>query len=195
MAKRKIKTFRHSLHQPPGVYLLVGLGAILLAVALTALTGMAQAKSYDKSPASCSGWTNCANALADGGKQATAAINAQTTNSEVIFSNYGFSIPGNNKINSVVVNFDGWGSNSAARMDLRVSNNGGKVWGPAHTLLGSKTNAIKVDVTDDLSWSGTRLGNTYLRVKVDCYSNDGTRTSCNLDWIPIKVSYAGPFGR
>lgn len=192
MAKKQIKTFRHSLHQPPGVYLLVGLGAILLAVALTAFTGMTQATDYRKSPASCSGWTNCDNALADGGSLATAAINAKVVSSEAIFSNYGFSINDRAKINSVVVSLDGWGSNSAARMDLSVSNNGGRTWGQAHTLLGSKNQAIKVDVTNDVLWTATRLGNTYLKTKVVCYSNDGSRTSCNLDWLPVKVTYKAP---
>lgn len=184
----KIKTFRHSLHQPPGLYLLVGIGAILLAVALTAFTSVANALEVSKSPTVCSGWTNCGDAKADGGKAATAAINGRE-HKVANFTSYGFSIANNSIINNVTVSFDGWGSNSVARMDVKVSDNGKRAWGPAHTLLGSKNTAISVDVTGDRSWSGTRLGNTYFAVSVDCYSNDGTRTTCNLDWIPVKVSY------
>ena len=195
MAKKQIKTFRHSLHQPPGVYLLVGIGAILLAVALVAFTGMVKATESAKSPIACTGWTNCANALADGGKVASLTVpnNAKYQNKSV-YSKYGFSFLNSTRIDGVVISLDGWGSNANARFDVSVSNNNGISWGPEHTVLGSKKVAIAVDVTNDMGvWSGTRLGNSYFKVQVRCYTSDRvTQTTCNLDWVPVKVTYAVP---
>lgn len=199
MAKKQIKTFRHSLHQPPGVYLLIGIGAILLAVALVAFTGMVKATESAKSPTVCIGWTNCANALADGGKAASLTVplplNSKYINKST-YSNYGYSISNASRIDSVVVALDGWGSNANARFLVKVSDNGGITWGQGHTVLGSQRFPINIDVSQDRRWSGTRLGNKYFKIQVSCYSDDGvTLTTCNLDWIPVKVTYAAPLIR
>lgn len=191
MAK-KTKTFRHSLHQPPGIYLLIGIGAVLLAVAFASFTGIAKAGDVSRSPAACTAGAsaNCRNALADGGSNAV--INAPNKTNVSTYYRYGFSINNNtNRIDGVAVLLDGTASDANTVFWVSVSNDNGRTWGPEHETAGNANGQVNIDVTGDKVWTGTRLGNSYFRVRVKCVRtvSDGRTSNCRLDWLPVRVLY------
>lgn len=50
-----------------------------------------------------------------------------------------------------------------------------------------------IDVTNDLSWTPSKLNNTNFRVNVTCFkSGGGLSSKCMLDWLPVNVTYT-PF--
>ena len=143
------------------------------------------------SPSLCSGqWTNCSNAFADNTNSATATATS-SANKTGTWQNYGFSIPNSAQINSVIVRADFFASKTTGFIDVRVSGNGGVSYGPAHVLGGNTAEqTFTIDVTNDISWTPAKLNDTNFRVQVICFKQgSGPNPTCNLDWIPVNVTY------
>ncbi len=179
----------------PKAAMLFGIGLVLGVLASTFVylgspTGLPVVESeVTRSPAACSGaWSGCSEANRNGGKEATATV-TNNQNKNGTWQRYGFAINNNSVITGVTVSVDASGSTNAARMGVRASQDNGRSWGPLHIVTPDQNAATLIDVTGDRIWTGTRLGNNYFKVQATCYSNDGTRTTCRLDWLPVAVEY------
>lgn len=160
---------------------------MFLAVAVLAV-------SVNNSPTACSGkWTNCSNAFSDNTNRATASASS-SANKTGTWNNYGFSIPNSATIDSVKVRADFFASNVRGYINVRVSGDGGVIFGPSHVVGGNRAEqTFSIDVTNDVAWTQGKLNNTNLRVNVTCFKQgSGSNPTCRLDWIPVNVSYT-PF--
>ena len=143
------------------------------------------------SPSACSGqWTSCSNAFSDNTNSATASVSG-TANKSGIWNDYGFSLSSSDQINKVVVRADFFASKTSGYIVVRVSGDGGLTYGPSHTVGGNTAEqSFFIDVTNDLSWAPSKLNNSNLRVNVTCSKiGGGANPTCNLDWIPVNVTY------
>jgi hypothetical protein len=167
--------------------------SVFLAVALATAVVAALISS---SPAGCSGeWAACSNAFANDANRATAAVTA-TSNKSGIWNNYTFtSIPAGSAITGVVVRSDFFASKASGYLAVRVSADGGATYGPVHTLGGNTAEkTFQINVTTDFAWTLDNLNRTNLRVNATCFKNgSGQNPTCNLDWIPVNVTYDAPF--
>ena len=144
-------------------------------------------------PLACSGqWTNCSQADTNDSNRSTsvASNNSQKTG---VWNNYGFALPSTATIHWVTVLATFYASNSNGFIEVRVSTDGGVTYGPAHTVGGNTSDqTFLIDVTTDAAWTPTLLNNSNLRVQVKSFkqgSSSGNPT-CNLGWVPVKVSYS-----
>ena len=162
--------------------------------AILAFAVLAVVSSF-KSPTLCQGqWTSCANANADDANRATAAVTA-TTNKTGIWNNYGFSIGNGAIISNVTVRADFFASNTRGFIKVIVSGDNGSTYGSSHTVGGNTAEqTFIIDVFNDLSWTPAMLNNGKLVVNVTCFKSPtgGTNPTCNLDWVPVNVTYT-PF--
>jgi VCBS repeat-containing protein len=169
---------------------------VLVIMMLLVLSITASADLVGKSPVTCSGaasaWTNCGNAFGNNVNQSTASVSA-SVNRTSQWRDYGFSIANSATIDSVVVRADYFGSSASnARINVKVSTDGGSTWGPNHVIGNTTTErSYFINVTGDFSWTAAKLNNSNLRVNVTCFRLAGNPT-CNLDWIPVNVTYT-PF--
>ena len=162
----------------------------LVFIVLISTFAVLAAESFN-SPSSCSGqWTNCNNAFADNANRATATATS-TSDKSGIWYNYGFSIPASAVIDNVVIRSDFFASNIRGYIDVKVSGDGGNTFGPSHVVGGNTAEqTFLVDVTNDLSWTSSKLDNANFRINVRCFKNgSGSNPKCNLDWIPVNVTY------
>ena len=161
---------------------------------LSILAVMVYAVLTSSSPTACSGqWTSCTNAFTIEPSRATAFVTGSTTKSG-IWNNYGFSIPSSATIDSVKVRVDFFASKFRGFIKVMVSGDNGITYGPAHIVGGNTVEqTFNIDVTSDLSWTPAKLSNANFRVNVTCFkSGSGTNPTCNLDWLPVNVTYT-PF--
>jgi PKD repeat protein len=145
----------------------------------------------ERSPTVCSGeWTSCSNAFADDSNRATAAVTG-TTNKSGIWRDYNISIPSDAAIDQVRVRIDFFASKTNGYVGVRVSPDGGATWSPQYSSGGvTKENTVFFDFTNDISWTAEKLNNTNFRVNATCFKvGSGANPTCNLDWIPVNVSY------
>ena len=145
----------------------------------------------NNSPTACSGqWTSCTNAFGNDLSRAIASVTSNS-NKTGAWNNYGFSIPNSASINNVIVRTDFFASNVRGYINVRVSGDGGNIFGPSHVVGGNTVEqTYLIDVTNDLGWSGSKLNNTNFRVNVTCFKkSSGSNPTCNLDWAPVNVTY------
>ncbi|MEK6964447.1 MAG: hypothetical protein AABX70_08565 [Nanoarchaeota archaeon] len=164
---------------------------VILFTTLLFLSALALAALSLKSPSKCQGqWNNCANAFSDNTLRATASVTANN-NKTGNWTNYSFSIPSTARINTVKVRADFFANNPRGYMDVRVTGNGGASFGPIHTIGGNTAEQTYwIDVTSDYSWTPAMLNNNNLRVSTKCFKQgSGSNPTCNLDWIPVEVTY------
>ncbi len=165
---------------------LFSLGGLLIILATVVL-----AASLSNSPSACSGqWTNCSNAFGDNSNRATASVTA-SANKSGIWNNYGFSVADSASIDQVVIRADFFASKTNGYINVRVSGDGGATFGPSHVVGGNTAEqTFNIDVTNDLAWTSSKLNNSNLRVNVTCFKQgSGSNPTCNLDWLPINVTY------
>ncbi len=171
-----------------GRYVCFGVFSVIIFLSLVfALT-------INNNPGSCNGqWTSCSNAFADNVNKATASVTG-SVNKSGIWNNYGFLINDSSKIDSVRVRADFFASKMSGRANVRVSGDGGLTYGPSHIIGGNTAEqTFWINVTNDLSWIGSKLSNGNLKVNVTCFkSGSGGNPTCNLDYVPVEVLYA-PF--
>jgi PKD repeat protein len=167
-----------------------------LVLAITALLLLAVpvlATLLSNSPTACSGqWTSCTNAFANDANRATASVSA-TANKTGIWNNYGFNIPSSASIDSVLVRADFFASQTSGYINIRTSNNGGAALGPSHVVGGNTAEqTFWVDVTNDFAWTSAMLNSGNLVTNVTCFRQGSKNPTCNLDWLPVNVTYT-PF--
>ncbi|MBI3413105.1 MAG: hypothetical protein HY051_03430 [Candidatus Aenigmarchaeota archaeon] len=79
-------------------------------------------------------------------------------------------------------------------LDIRISGDGGKTYGPSHIIrgtLGEKTYLI--NVTDDFEWTPEKLNSTNFVINATCFKNSFSEVECRLDWMPVQVSFVPAF--
>lgn len=158
------------------------------------LTSLVFAVLVFNSPSACTGqWTSCTNAFANDASRATASVSSGA-NKSGIWNNYGFSIADSSQIDNVTIRTDFFASKSSGFINVKVSGNGGVSFGPSHIVGGNTAEqTFLIDVTNDVSWTGSKLNNSNFKVNVTCFKvGGGSNPTCNLDWAPVNVSYA-PF--
>ncbi len=164
----------------------------LLVIVIAALA--VYAATTTSSPTSCSGqWTSCSNAFADNTNRATASVTG-SANKSGIWRNYGFSIGSGSIVNNVTVRADFFATRTNGFINVRVSGDNGATYAQSHIVGGNTAEqTYLIDVTNDVAWTPTKLGNTNFRVNVTCFKQGGGQNpTCNLDWVPVTVTYT-PF--
>ena len=133
-----------------------------------------------------SGWTDPANAYADGGGVAT--ITSAKPSGNNVWGTYGFSLAGST-ITQVRVRYDALtGGNEQIRID--VSWDGGTTWSAQQvTALSGTETTYWFDVTAETAWTPAKLANGQLQVRADAYTVGGAG-SVSLDWLPVEVTYS-----
>lgn len=165
----------------------------LFFVSLVAIFAVsAFAASLYNSPSACSGqWTDCNNAFADG-TNVSSITAGDTTNRTGIWQDYGFALANNSTVNNVVVRADFFASSENGYINVRVSSDGGASFGPIHQVGGvTNETTFLIDATNDTAWTPAKLNDSNLQVSVRCIKKGimGPNPTCNLDWLPINVSY------
>ncbi len=146
------------------------------------------------SPVSCSGdWSYCTFAGADDGYRASVVAKSGLNRSGV-WNDYHIQIPASASVDQVMVKADFFSAyNSNGYLDVQVSGDGGRTYGPVHRV-GGNTNEQRylIDVTKDLAWTPGKLLNQNLRVKASCVKQGSSfwNPSCKLDWLPVEVNYS-----
>ena len=164
----------------------IALVILALSVSVFFTTGALNSNS----PSACSGqWTSCSNAFGDNTNRATA-----TQSKTGIWNNYGFSIKDSATINGVLVRTDFFASKTTGFIDVKVSGDGGATYGPVHEVGGNTAEqTFIINVTSDISWTGSKLNDSNFKVNITCIKNGGgPNPTCNLDWVPMNVTYT-PF--
>lgn len=169
---------------------------ILISLVIFSLTGIpAYAVLVQNNPVSCSGnWTSCSNANLNDLNRAT-AIATNTANVTGKWNNYGFAIKDSAIIKNVSVRSDFFASNVRGFIVVQASGDNGASYGAKHTVGGNTAEQqFTIDLTNDLSWTGSMLNNTNFRVNATCIKSpqSSSNPTCNLDWIPVNVTYT-PF--
>lgn len=176
---------------------------LLFMIMLLSVVALVLGVTLFNSPSACSGqWTSCSNAFANDANRATASVSA-TSNKSGIWNNYGLSITQGSTINRVNVRADFFASRTSGFINVKVSGDSGLTYGPSHIVGGNTAEqTFNIDVTNDIAWTPNNLNNTNFRVKVTCFRSDGTAAgrfngistnpTCNLDWVPVNVTYTPP---
>lgn len=165
---------------------------LLFVVLSLVLAAIVFAVSSFNTPNNCVGqWTNCLNAFADNANRATARV-VSGVNKSGTWYNYGINTGNGAIIHNVAVRADFFSSKPSGFINVRVSGDGGKTYGPSHIVGGNTAEqTFLIDVTNDAVWNGSMLSN--FPVNVTCFKNGrGNFPKCNLDWIPVNVTYT-PF--
>ncbi len=106
-------------------------------------------------------WVNPTNAYAPDGY-----AEGQSDGYEQDYGDYGFTVPSESTINSVLVKVEHY-EDSNWRLIVKVSWDGGASWGSPHTLPErSSETADTVDVTGDTSWTPEKLSDANFKVVV-----------------------------
>lgn len=148
-------------------------------------------------PTACSGvWQKCTSAYSntDGSVSYVYATSSDESKNST-WANYVTNFNPDLNIQGVMVRLGGYyNSNANGRSKVRVSNDGGITWGPAHTV-GGNTNPQMIDVvvTNDFAWTVNDFNNQEFMVKVSCYKNNpiGSNSYCYLDHIPVAIALSG----
>ena len=142
------------------------------------------------SPSVCNGqWTSCNNGFSDNFNYATATVRRNTITGT--WKGYGISLPNSTKIDSVVIRADFFSSRTTGFIDVRVSGDNGLTYGAPHRVGGNlNEQSFQINVTNDIAWSPDKLNNSNLIVVATCLNENGSgKVNCELEWIPIIVSY------
>ncbi|MBI2107376.1 PKD domain-containing protein [Candidatus Woesearchaeota archaeon] len=145
--------------------------------------------TVSNSPGNCSGaWSGCLNASADDSSLAKTVIT--TANKTGLWSGYGFNISSGNQITNVTIRADFFASNAGGFASVRVSGDNGVSYGIPHQIGGNTAEQTYfIDVTNDLYppfWTPENLSN--LLIFVTCFKYNVSKTTCNLDWLPVNVT-------
>lgn len=181
---------KHSWHKSPKVFLFVALTFLALAFAASFFPKQVDAITSTRTPTACgpaASWTNCPGANLDGGLRAR--VNVTNTPKTVRWYNYGFNIGNSSTIQNVTVRVDYFGTVNS-ELNISISNDGGRTYSYPRQLGHPRDEqTANLDVTLDRTWSGSRLSNSNLRVQAVCSSNNRSKATCNIDWIPVTVIY------
>jgi hypothetical protein len=136
------------------------------------------------------GWTNPANAYADGGSYAssTAAGDRQ------IYGGYGFAVPANATGLQVRVRLDAFCPSGDDDVLLEASIDGGLTWLPSssnYNLPSSDPNNYFINITSWSAWTPANVNGGNLVVRLT-HVGVSSPNEVRLDWIPIEVSYVTP---
>ncbi|MBI2631593.1 hypothetical protein HYW75_01160 [Candidatus Pacearchaeota archaeon] len=166
--------------------------ALLLLIPIFAVIVIAA--SSQRSPSACNGqWSLCSYANSNDLNRASTYVNA-TFNKSSRWYNYYFSTGNGAIIENVSVRADFFASRTNGYLNVRVSGDGGLTWGQNHIVGGNTLEqTYNIDVTNDLTWTPSKLSNANFRVNATCFKQgSGPNPTCNLDWIPVTVTYT-PF--
>lgn len=147
------------------------------------------------SPTLCSGdWSYCTFAIADDGYRATVVAKSGLNRSGV-WNNYNVQIPASASVDKVTVKADFFSSyySKYGYLDVQVSGDGGRTYGPHHHMGGNTyEQRYVIDVTKDVAWTPGKLLNRNLRVKATCFKQGlgFWNPICKLDWLPVEVNYS-----
>ena len=132
-------------------------------------------------------WTDCNSAKTDDVVYASGSENA--ANDTGRWLNFGMSNVTNN-ITNVTIIADNFGSSTDAYMGFQASWDHDLSYGPSK-YAGWIVNEQRsyLDITDQTSWTATKLSNPEFRIKVICYTVSGPIT-CNLEWLAVRVIYS-----
>jgi len=147
-------------------------------------------QSQMNDPTTCNGqWNNCNNAFADGGGTATV-----TKNKDGNWEDYGFNISLGSIIDEVIVRTDFFATRTNGHIDVRVSNDGGFTYGPAHRVGGNTAEqTFFINVTSDFNWDANDFINGNFLVNATCIKQGGgPNPTCNLDYIPVNATFREP---
>lgn len=194
---------KHSWHKQPKVYLFVGLAVLVVALAASFFPKQADALTVTKteSPICSYGtWVNCKGSTSDGKGYTSTKVEADKKPWQTW--KYSFGIVNSARarddtatINRVRVKVDFWGNNLVSSLNVQVSNDNGKTWGPDHLVVRGNTSTLTeksywFDVTKDFSWTPAQLSTSNFRVRATCFQRLTEKDSgCNVDYVPVEVTY------
>ena len=154
----------------------------------------------DPSGIGTNAWTNPSYAYTDNINNATASMVAKNTTLAGIWTTFGITAPGGSPIITKVEigtqHFLSTITSIIATMYREISWDGGVTWSPdLNELVESETESLTevekwVEVTDETSWTWTKLDDTNLQVRITSHQgNDASAFTMSLDVIYVRVTY------